>query len=74
MGTRKSNVFTVFEDNDGICVVPSKWLSPNKRHCKWPGHLKYTQINKAILNEKDADNNWDIVTVKQIFTTTGRFY
>lgn len=74
MGTRKSNVFTVLEDDDGIIVVPSKWLSPNKDYCKWPGHLKFTQINKAISKEKDADNNWDVVKVKQIFTTTCKFY
>lgn len=74
MGTRKSNAFTVLEDDDGISVVPSKWLSPNKGHCKWPGNLKYTQINKAILKEKDAGNDWDVVKVKQIFTTTCKFY
>lgn len=74
MGTQKLNVFTVLEDNDGISVVPSKWLSPNKLHCKWPAHFKYAQINKAIINQKDADDNWDVVTIKQIFTTTCKLY
>ncbi|XP_011858415.1 PREDICTED: uncharacterized protein LOC105555973 [Vollenhovia emeryi] len=70
---RSSDVYTVFEDEDGISVVPTKWITPHKNHCKWPSHFNYTRINKAISKLMDPCDDWNVISVKKIFTTTSTY-
>lgn len=67
---RSSDLYTVFEDEDGISVVPTKWITPTKSHCKWPSHFNFTKIIKAISKLIDPCDNWNVISVKKIFTTT----
>ncbi|KYN29916.1 hypothetical protein ALC57_00628 [Trachymyrmex cornetzi] len=65
--------FTVILFEDGLQLVPSIWLTPNKKSCNWPPYTNDTKIKKAISNEEIPTNIWSMHKVLRLFGTSNSY-
>lgn len=62
--------FTIVLFEDGLQLVPSIWLTPNKKSCKWPPYTNDIKIKKAINNEESSTESWSMHKVLRLFGTS----
>ncbi|XP_018398306.1 PREDICTED: uncharacterized protein LOC108776249 [Cyphomyrmex costatus] len=65
--------FTIVLFEDGLQLVPSIWLAPNKKSCNWPPYTNDTKIKKAISNEEIPTNTWSMHKVLRLFGTSNSY-
>lgn len=63
--------YHIVEFEDGLQVVPSEWLSENKKKCVWPSYTNQIKINQAISKRMSPSDDWKIYKVMQIFGSCG---
>jgi len=56
-----------FVESDTVTLVPSSWISDDKKTCKWPPGPARGLIKKR----KDADRTWKDYAVKVFKRKTG---
>ncbi|KYQ48398.1 hypothetical protein ALC60_12560, partial [Trachymyrmex zeteki] len=54
-------------------LVPSIWLTPNKKSCNWSPFTNDTKIKKAISNEEIPTNIWSKHKVLRLFGTSNSY-
>lgn len=71
MSTLKT--FSIIEFNDGLAIVPSKWLNDNETKCAYPTFRDPVKIRKVVTSQlTPLDNpNWKTYKVIRIFYRTG---
>lgn len=63
-------MFYVVEFNDGLAIVPSLWLSDDKKFCDWPlfgTQKRIVQAQKKIM----VPSNWPAYEVKKVHGHAG---
>jgi len=61
--------FIVVLFEDGLQLIPSIWLSPDKKSCNWPPYINDIKIKKAINNEENPTKSWSLHKVLCLFGT-----
>lgn len=57
----------LLDEDDSVEVIPSKWISPDKKTYKWPK----TNVKSSIKKMIDADESWEDYQIKRIIKTLG---
>ncbi|KAK9693880.1 hypothetical protein QE152_g33915 [Popillia japonica] len=62
-----------FDNEGGISLVHSSWLTPLKREVYWPPKQTKKNFLKLLNNDQDVpeDGSWKLHMVKRIFFETG---
>nr|CAI5853015.1 unnamed protein product [Callosobruchus analis] len=63
--------FSVVEFEDGVCLVPSKWLFRNSTMCFYPPYVNQLKVNKAISTKQSPDEKWQEYKVVRSFCSRG---
>ncbi|XP_039306313.1 uncharacterized protein LOC113004659 isoform X3 [Solenopsis invicta] len=67
------NRFSVVEFEDGLHLVPTKWLKGSSE-CFWPTHKNIKRLHKNISEcEEPDDETWETVKVVRIFGTANSY-
>ncbi|XP_015589343.1 uncharacterized protein LOC107264982 [Cephus cinctus] len=69
--SRQKLLYTIVEFTDGIEMVPTIWLSDDKKSCIWPPTKDQIRINKTIANLEVSRNEdeWPVCEILKIFGT-----
>nr|CAI5841123.1 unnamed protein product [Callosobruchus analis] len=65
--------FSVVEFEDGVCLVPSKWLFRNSTMCFYPPYVNQLKVNKAISTKQSPDEKWQEYKVVRSFCSTDNY-
>lgn len=61
------------EDEGGLAVVKSSWLTPRKRNVFWPLIKDTKQFNKILLSREDTSKeSWLLYGIARIFYESGK--
>lgn len=63
-------MYAVIEMEDGVVAVPSKWLSKDKKMCRYPNDEK--KALELIKKNSDVNLQWPSLSVLKIFSTCGK--
>lgn len=60
------------EDEGGLAVVKSSWLTPRKKNVFWPPIKDTKQFKKTLLCNKDpSKDSWLLYGISRIFYESG---
>lgn len=68
--------FSVVELEDGVVLVPTKWiisLENDERKCYYPPSERASKINEMISKSVDPESNWKQYDVLQYLKRTGKY-
>ncbi|XP_071576472.1 uncharacterized protein [Temnothorax nylanderi] len=61
--------YAVVEFMDGLQVIPTNWLSQDRRSALWPNFTNNKSYDKAIKTMIDPESTWASHSIKKIFGT-----
>ena len=65
--------FSIVEFEDGLQVVPRKWVIDDKRCC-WPNNINsQMSLNKLIIGEIHPEDTWDVYVIKKIYGSASKY-
>lgn len=61
------------EDDGGLSIVHSQWMTPLKRHVYWPPCVDKLTFNKVLFGGETATSKWKIYDIGKVLYETGMF-
>ena len=61
----------IIDEDNSKRVVPSKWLSADRKILQWPSDPE-CDIKKCIITQQEPDHDWDVFEVKKFIKSNGK--
>ncbi|XP_063220044.1 uncharacterized protein LOC134529655 [Bacillus rossius redtenbacheri] len=59
--------FSIIEFEDGLQVVPTKWLCDDGTRCKWPSYVNPNKVIKSVTSLEEPKEDWHVHQVIRNF-------
>lgn len=67
-----NNPFHLIEFEDGIQIIPEKWIQKNTNKCWYPNYKTDQYIIKAIKRQQTPQDDWLMYPIKRVFGVYGK--
>uniref|UniRef100_A0A1Y1LWW9 DUF4806 domain-containing protein n=1 Tax=Photinus pyralis TaxID=7054 RepID=A0A1Y1LWW9_PHOPY len=59
-----------FDDDDGVAIVNTAWLTPRKRETYWPPTKDREKFYKILTCDQSNTSSWNLYKIKRVFYYT----
>ncbi|XP_029164835.1 uncharacterized protein LOC114936032 isoform X1 [Nylanderia fulva] len=65
--------YAIVEFNDGLQMIPSSWLTKDKKQAYWPTFTSTERFSKAVQKCIPKMDSWPLYEVKRILATANKY-
>lgn len=64
--------YTIVEFVDGLQMIPSSWITEDKKHAYWPTFTSNERFSKAVQKCVSKLDSWPLYDIKRILATASK--
>ena len=64
----------ILDEEETVRVIPSKWLTPDRKAMFWPPLTKKSEINDAVMKSKDVSSEWKKYNITKYIKSNGTIF
>lgn len=64
--------YTIVEFDDGLQMIPSSWITENKKQVYWPPFTSNKRFSQAVQKCISKMDSWPLYEIKRILATAGK--
>ncbi|GAB1867715.1 hypothetical protein CAJAP_08794 [Camponotus japonicus] len=65
--------YAIVEFNDGLQMIPSSWITENKKQAYWPTFTSNERFSKAVQKCISKMDSWPLYEIKKILATANTY-
>lgn len=64
--------YAIVEFDDGLQMIPSSWITENKKQAYWPTFTSNERFSKAVQKCISKIDSWPLYEIKRILATASK--